>query len=92
MMIREPRPWVTKLHAQRIRTTSAVREPDQVDDVDPQPERPRDEPALASERPEPRDVRDAAQAPDDGDVAAVPVAERLRRLAAQSRRRIVAAT
>ena len=53
-------------------------------DVDPQPQQPGGEAALLAERPHPRDVRHAAQPPDDRDVAVVAVAERLDRLAAQA--------
>ena len=48
-----------------------------------EPQRPGDEPALPAERPEPRDVGDAGEPADDGDVAPVRVAERRRRLARQ---------
>ena len=54
-----------------------VREADQIEDVDAEPQQPGGEAALAPERPEPRDVGDARQPPDDGDVAVVAVAERL---------------
>ena len=60
-----------------------VGEPDEIDDVDPQPERPGDEPALAPERAHPADVGDAPQPADDRHVAPVLVAERRRRLTVQ---------
>src|SRR3954454_6237014 len=41
----------------------AVREPHQGRDVDAQPERPREDPALASQGAEPADVRDAREPP-----------------------------
>src|SRR5215207_11230591 len=58
-----------------------VREPDEIRDVDAEPERPGRETALPSERPEPADVGDARQTADDGNVAVVAVAEGLVRAA-----------
>src|SRR5215207_6160612 len=54
-----------------------VREPDEIRDVDAEPERPGRETALPSERPEPADVGDTRETADDGNVAVVAVAERL---------------
>ena len=54
-----------------------VGEPDQVRDVDAEPQQPRGEAALAAERAQPRDVRHAGEPADDRDVALVAVPERL---------------
>src|SRR5258706_8920524 len=53
-----------------------IREPDEIGDVDPEPEGPGEEAALAPETPEPRDVRDPGRPADDRDVATVLVVER----------------
>ena len=58
-----------------------VREPDEIDDVDAQPEQPGGEAALLPERAEPRDVGHAGEPADDRHVAVVAVAERLGRAA-----------
>ena len=73
---REPRPWVRKLQAQRTIDHDPVREADQVQDVDDEPQCPGEEPALSPERAEPRDVRDARQPADHRDIALVGIAER----------------
>src|SRR6478672_9244570 len=55
----------------------AVREPYQVGDVDAEPQQPRGEATLSSERSHPRDVRHARQSTDDRDVAVVAVPVRI---------------
>ena len=79
MIRRDPRPRVKKLQAQRSDDDDPVGEPDQVQDVDRQPQDPGREAALAAERPEPRDVGHAGQPADHGHVAPVAVAERAAR-------------
>src|SRR5437867_777202 len=61
-----------------------VREPDQVHEMDAEPQEPGREATLSTERAEPWDIRDPGEPADDGDVAAVAVAEGLHRLAIQS--------
>ena len=76
-MRRVPRPWVRKRPGPADEDDEPVREADQVEDVDPEPQQPGGEPALPPERAEPADVGDPGEPPDDRDVAVVAVAVRL---------------
>ena len=81
MISRTPRPWVRNVHAQRTRTTIRLENPIRKKMWMPEPQRPGQEAALPPERPEPADVGDPREPPDDRHVAVVAVAERLVRTA-----------